>query len=500
MPNQTSMLYNGAALESIRHGQAHQKNANEATLQLASGKKQTTASKDSSSQAIVAQLDSGVRVLDQNRVNAKNGASVIQVATSALKNIQDLLSTMSALAAKSQSGDTDLTSKALTNQEYTQLRDQITDIANQTRWNGVSLLGGGAAVTAFGAAAAVAATSVNIIAVANAWDVNATNMAGYISGTFESVTVTPSGANYDVSVVVRDPTGRQQTFTARNHAPAAAGTMKLISTTDSSNTFTLTHDAGSVAAITDSTTMKSTLETALGITAASLNGTLNSASADPTAVQNGLTPNTGIVAGAATKPGEYVISYAANSNKMHLSSSDYAEDITVAAGAQTVTFNNGVQVTTAAGFALNAAINQIAFRVTQPGSASLTFQVGPKTSDTVVGTFNSATGATLGVSTTTVDNSTNATAAATAITTALNAVNTSFAQLGAVQGRLESTIQNLTTTMENFSAAKATYSDTDVADAITRQTISTIASEMANIGIGKALMMNQQMLKLAQQA
>ena len=191
----TTALFNGAALESARHAEAHRKNASEATLQLASGHKQVSASKDSSTQAIVAKLISTGKVLEQAKINAKNAASVIQVATGALKNIQDLLSSMDALTAKANSADSDSATKSLMNSEYTQLRDQITDIANRTRWNGVSLLGGAASSVSYGAAAAVTATSSNVIAVNNAWAANATAMTGFVSGVFQSVSVsTTTGA------------------------------------------------------------------------------------------------------------------------------------------------------------------------------------------------------------------------------------------------------------------------------------------------------------------
>lgn len=498
MSNTTTALYAGAALESARHAEAHRMKANEATLQLASGKRQVTAAKDTSSVAIASQIESLVRVIDQAKINAKNAASVIQVATGALNNIKDLLTTMDALAAKSNSGDADDNSRIMMNKEFTQLRDQVTDIANRTRWNGVSLLGGSASSVSYGAAAAVTAAAANVIisdGVNAGFIAGLTASSGYITGTAESVSVSSKGNGYDIDIVIGG-----QTFRASNYVPANSTNVKFISTHDSGNTITLTTDTGAAAAQTSASVIETKLKTTLGITAASLNAVFTSGSLDPTAAVNGFTPNTGIAVSSATVGGEYALSYAANSNKLHLTSANFSEDVTVAAGAQTVTFSNGVQVTTAAGFALGTAIGQVAFKAETSGSTSLTFQVGEKAADTITGTFNSATGAALAISTQTVDTAANAVTASGKIKAALSSVNQLYATLGALQGRLESTIANLGVTSENLSSAKSNYSDTDVADSITRQTVYTIATEMANIGVGKALQINQQMLKLAQQA
>lgn len=498
MSNTTTALYAGAALESARHAEAHRMKANEATLQLASGKRQVTAAKDTSSVAISSQIESLVRVIDQAKINAKNAASVIQVATGALNNIKDLLTTMDALAAKSNSGDADDNSRIMMNKEFTQLRDQVTDIANRTRWNGVSLLGGSASTASYGAATAVTAAGANVVlsdASNGGFIAGLTASSGYITGTADSVSVTSKGAGYDVDIVVGG-----QTFRASNFVPANSAAVKFISTIDSGNTITLTTDTGAGAALTTAAIIKTKLETTLGITAASLNASFTSDSIAPGTAVNGFTPNTGIAVSASTTGGEYALSYAANSNKLHLTSANFSEDVTVAAGAQTVSFSNGIKVTTASGFALGTAIGQFAFKVDTSNSTSLTFQVGEKAADTMNATFNAATGAALGISTQTVDTAANAVTASGKIKDALISVNQLYSTLGALQGRLESTIVNLGVTSENLSAAKSNYSDTDVADSITRQTVYTIATEMANIGVGKALQINQQLLKLAQQA
>lgn len=491
-----SANFNATALQAARYAESKRTMASDATKELASGSRIISAARDASSAAIASQLKSSGSVIAQAKINANNAKSVIQTATGSLNQIKDILSTMDALTAKANSADSDSKAKSLMNAEYTQLRDQITDIASRTRWNGVNLLSGGSPTLAFSAGGAAVTAVLTTGAVTNAYAANATAATGFIDGTVVSVDAVVSGSGYKGTIVM-DNNGRRQTFEAVT-TPSNAGTVVYRSTHDSNNSFTLTY-AAAVTAITNAATFKSTLESAL-----MPNGnpySLASGSVDPAAAANGITPSTDIAASAATRPGEYRISYAANSGKMHISSADYSEEVDVASGAQTVTFNgSGVTLTTAAGFDSTVAFAGVNFRAIASASNSMTFQVGERSTDTLVASFSPATGAALGISATTVDTVSNATNASSLIKSALLTVNNQYAALGSQQGRLEQTALNLTVTAENLNAAEHNYVDADIADAIIRQQLGTIGAELANMGVGKSLALNQQLLRMAQAA
>ena len=101
----TTGLFNSGAMQAMNQQKLHQDKGATATAQLSSGKAATTASVKPSDQALASQMESLNKVIAQAGVNAKNMSAVIQVATGALANIRDTLSTMDALAAQANSED-----------------------------------------------------------------------------------------------------------------------------------------------------------------------------------------------------------------------------------------------------------------------------------------------------------------------------------------------------------------------------------------------------------
>ena len=112
---------------------------------LASGSRIVKASDDAAGLAIGTRLKADVTALTQAGINASQGASVVQVADGGLARIGDVLQRMKALAAQSLSGVPTNTERAFIDAEYQELISEITDIALTTRFNGDSLLDGGAA-------------------------------------------------------------------------------------------------------------------------------------------------------------------------------------------------------------------------------------------------------------------------------------------------------------------------------------------------------------------
>jgi flagellin len=109
---------------------------------LASGSRIVKASDDAAGLAVGTRLLADVTVLRQSAVNASQGASVLQVADGGLARIADVLQRMKALSAQSLSGVPSNTERGFIDAEFQQLRDEITAIAQTTRFNGDSLLDG----------------------------------------------------------------------------------------------------------------------------------------------------------------------------------------------------------------------------------------------------------------------------------------------------------------------------------------------------------------------
>ena len=138
---------NTAANSAIRFLNDNSATASGSVGKLASGSRIVKASDDAAGLAIGTRLKADVTALTQAGINASQGASVVQVADGGLSRIADVLQRMKALAAQSLSGVPTNTERGFIDAEFQELRSEITDIANTTRFNGQSLLNGTAAPT-----------------------------------------------------------------------------------------------------------------------------------------------------------------------------------------------------------------------------------------------------------------------------------------------------------------------------------------------------------------
>ena len=138
---------NTAANSALRFLNNNSAMAQSSVSKLASGSRIVKASDDAAGLAIGTRLNADVTALTQAGINASQGASVLQVADGGLGRIGDVLQRMKALAAQSLSGVPTNTERGFIDAEFQQLRDEITDIAQTTRFNGASLLNGSAVAT-----------------------------------------------------------------------------------------------------------------------------------------------------------------------------------------------------------------------------------------------------------------------------------------------------------------------------------------------------------------
>ncbi len=130
---------------------------------LSSGSRIVKASDDAASLAISTNLSADIVVLRQSAINAANGTAVVQVADGGLARISDILARMKALATQALSGSVDATSRGYINSEFTQLRDEITSIAEQTEFNGTELLSVSATINFMVGRAAAESIAVNTV-------------------------------------------------------------------------------------------------------------------------------------------------------------------------------------------------------------------------------------------------------------------------------------------------------------------------------------------------
>jgi flagellin len=109
---------------------------------LSSGSRIVKASDDAASLAIGTKIKADVTALKQAQVNASQASSVLQVADGALSQTTDILMRMKALAVQAQSGSVSDNERGFLDKEFQALVKQVDAIADQTKFNGNTLLNG----------------------------------------------------------------------------------------------------------------------------------------------------------------------------------------------------------------------------------------------------------------------------------------------------------------------------------------------------------------------
>ncbi|MBT3197207.1 MAG: flagellin, partial [Gammaproteobacteria bacterium] len=134
---------NVASLGAQRHISTAVREQSEAMERLSSGKRINSARDDAAGLGISNRMTSQIRGLDQAVRNANDGISLIQTAEGALDQTTNILQRMRELSVQSANGTyNDSENRASLDAEFKQLQDEIDRIAEDTKFNGQSLLDG----------------------------------------------------------------------------------------------------------------------------------------------------------------------------------------------------------------------------------------------------------------------------------------------------------------------------------------------------------------------
>ncbi|HEY4348144.1 MAG TPA: flagellin [Gaiellaceae bacterium] len=114
---------------------------------LSSGFRINRAADDAAGLAISEKLQSQIGGLDQAQRNAQDAVSLVQTGEGALAEVQSMLQRVRDLAVQFNNGTLSASDKTAITAEVAQLCAEISDIGNQTAFNGIDLLRGGATIT-----------------------------------------------------------------------------------------------------------------------------------------------------------------------------------------------------------------------------------------------------------------------------------------------------------------------------------------------------------------
>jgi len=122
--------------------------------QLSTGKKINSAADDAAGLAISTRMSTQIIGLEQSIQNASDAISMVNTAEGAMDEMTNLLQRMRELALQAANGTTDAADRSYLNQEYQALFTEIDRIADNTEWNGRTILnnaanGSGSSLVAF---------------------------------------------------------------------------------------------------------------------------------------------------------------------------------------------------------------------------------------------------------------------------------------------------------------------------------------------------------------
>ncbi|SNB79050.1 flagellin [Arboricoccus pini] len=133
---------NTSANTAIRYLNINSSQAANSLAKISSGSRIVKASDDAASLAVGSKLKADVSALKQASVNAANASSLLQVADGGMATASDILIRMKAIATQANNDSLSTTEQGYLDKEFQKLNTQLGNIASQTKFNGVALLGG----------------------------------------------------------------------------------------------------------------------------------------------------------------------------------------------------------------------------------------------------------------------------------------------------------------------------------------------------------------------
>ena len=133
---------NVASLNAQRNLLGSGKSLNTSIQRLSSGLRINSAKDDAAGLAIANKMTSQIRGLNQAVRNGNDGISMCQTAEGALQEVTNALQRMRELAVQSSSDTNTNTDRTAIHEEFSKLRSEVNRIADNTKFNGTSLLNG----------------------------------------------------------------------------------------------------------------------------------------------------------------------------------------------------------------------------------------------------------------------------------------------------------------------------------------------------------------------
>jgi flagellin len=490
---------------------------NQSLERLSSGLRINSAADDAAGLAISQQFTTQINGTNQAVSNANDAVSEAQTTAGALNTIVNNLQSIRTLAVEAANGSNSSSDRTALNNQVQQQIAEISQIAQQTTFNGLNVLNGTSGTTVYQVGADVGDT----IAVSLGQGVAANQIGQYSTLTGGAVTATQLTST--ASVVLSNSTGQVTVGPSANYAGAnatyqggdsayakaaavnAAGLQGLTATaaTTVTDTAAFTQIVGATQGSSDNTGF---VATTYGL---NINGTViyaaNNAVTGTLTGQdvvnqiNKFTGSTGVTASLTTTgtTGELVLSNTDGSNINAVQ--------TIALG--TAGSGGTTPGTGGSGTGATAAVASTGAGTTTRGEVTLTDADPVTITDNGAGGGSAALGFTSGNATTLGTASlanqdvltvADANSTITSVDSALATVSAFQSQLGAIQNRFTSAVSNLTSTAQNLTQSRSTIQDADFAAETANLTQAQVLEQAGISVLAQANQQPQLILKLLQ--
>jgi flagellin len=483
---------------------------------LSSGLRINNASDDAAGLAISQQFTTQINGTNQAVRNANDAVSEAQTAGGALTTIVDNLQSIRTLAVEAANGSNSASDRQALDAQVQQQISEISQIASQTSFNGLSVLNGSSGVTTYQVGANVGNTiSINLTQGVGANQVGAvatkttevsnaatTGALKIAVGTAPAVTVAASSqyattAKTAGGVAYQDATSAYAKAAAINGAGASG--LTATATNDQLVAFTNT------ALATGTTGNGSYALTVNGVSV--LNTTVPPAVGDIITAINSFASQDGGVSAAAGPSAGTILLTAADGSNIQL-----AQTFTAATGTVTGTNTGGITsvqaydpnaaAVVAGTTAVTAASGANIAATTFQGQVTLSAGQNVAVSGADLATVGYAAAQTITASGTLAGNNVltvaGANATIQAVDSALQTVSGFQSQLGAIQNRFTAAVGNLQSTAQNLTQSRSTIQDADFAAETANLTQSQVLEQAGISVLAQANQQPQLILKLLQ--
>ncbi|SHG44970.1 flagellin [Massilia sp. CF038] len=477
-----SINTNVASLNSQRNLNSSQGALATSLQRLSSGLRINSAKDDAAGLAISERFTSQIKGLNQAVRNASDGISLAQTAEGGLQTAGDLLQRVRELSVQSANGTNSSSDRAALNNEVSQLKQELSRVANTTQFNGQNVLDGSLSAAQFQVGANANQTITVGVASAKGSDIgnntlqsvtgNATSGAATTAAaafannrvTTQVLTISGNGTSATANVTAGDSAKKiaaavnatssttgvtaQGATEATLSALGAAGTVTFNLKGSNSSAVSIGATIASTSDLSALTTAINAQTAATGITAVGSGASITLRNEEGEDIKIADFANTAGATGTITLTGADAFSTASTSP-----ANGAAVVIGAAAATSSSTVGGQIKFGSASGYTASTSAGTDLFAAAATPQASALSSVSNIDISTTEGANN----------------------ALAVVDAALTAINNSRASLGAIQNRFASTISNLQTTSENLSAARSRIQDTD------------FASETANLTRGQIL-------------